>query len=86
MKILVTGGAGYVGYHVTKQLLEAKKNVFIFSISGRVTPELQTLNVPVFDIRKIREFVCWGKDIPEEVKTKMAQIKAKGTPEGAPKL
>jgi len=69
-----------------KQLLEAKKNVFIFSISGRVTPELQTLNVPVFDIRKIREFVCWGKDIPEEVKTKMAQIKAKGTPEGAPKL
>lgn len=69
-----------------KQFQEAKKNIFIFSISGRVTPELQMLGVPVFDIRKIREFVCWAKDIPEEVKTKMAQIKAKGTSEEAPKL
>lgn len=29
MKILVTGGAGYVGYHVTKQLLEAQHTVTV---------------------------------------------------------
>lgn len=69
-----------------KQLLEALKKVFIFSISGRVTPELEELKVPVFDIRKIREFICWSKDIPEAIKTKMDQIKAKGTSEEAPKL
>ncbi len=46
-----------------KQLLEDNKKVFIFATSRRVAAELSETGVPVFDIRKIKEFICWPKEL-----------------------
>lgn len=53
------------------RIKENNKNVVIFSISRKVTPELNQMNVLIFDIRKIREFICWPKEIPQNIKSKI---------------
>jgi len=40
-----------------KQLLKDGKKVFIFATSRRVATELSEIGVPIFDIRKIKEFI-----------------------------
>ena len=35
-KILITGGAGYIGSHVTEVLVENKKKIFILTIYRQV--------------------------------------------------
>ena len=47
------------------------KKVFLFATSGRVSAELSELNVPVFEIKKIKEFICWPKELPESIKNKI---------------
>lgn len=34
MNILITGGAGFIGYHLTKHLLESREDVFVVSIDN----------------------------------------------------
>lgn len=55
------------------QLLNDNKNVVIFATARRVSTELAETKVNIFDIKKIKEFICWSKE-------------AKETPEGASKL
>lgn len=55
------------------QLLKDKKNVVIFATARRVSTELAETRARIFDIKKIKEFICWSKE-------------AKRTPEGALKL
>ena len=55
-----------------KQLMNDKKRVFIFSTSRRISVELQETNVPIYDIQKIRNFICEPREIQEEVKGKLS--------------
>lgn len=48
------------------------KNPVIFATSGKVAPELAETGVYIFDVRKIREFICWPREIPTEVIVKIA--------------
>ena len=57
-----------------KQLLKDGKKVFIFATSRRVATELSEIGVPIFDIRKIKEFICWPKELPQNVKSKISNL------------
>ena len=50
---------------------QANKKVFLFATSGRVSAELSELKTPVFEIKKIKEFICWPKEIPQAIKNKI---------------
>lgn len=43
------------------QLMEDKKKIFLFATAREVSYELNEMNIPVFDIKKIKEFICWPK-------------------------
>ena len=53
------------------QIRNDGKNAVIFAVSGKVAPELDATGVFVFDIRKIREFICWSREIPQNIKSKI---------------
>lgn len=53
------------------QIQNAGKKPFLFASSGRVAPELDETKVPIFEIKKIKEFVCFPKEIPQSVKGKI---------------
>jgi len=50
------------------QLIQNKKSVTIFSTARRITPELEATDVLIFEIWKIKDFICWNKEISKEVK------------------
>lgn len=52
-------------------LLDQGHTVTVFCTSGIVARELNELRargLKVFDVKKIREFICWAKEIPEETR------------------
>ena len=49
------------------QLVKDNKKVAIFATARRVAIELNETNVPIFDIKKIKEFICWKKELPKEI-------------------
>jgi len=53
------------------QIRNDGKSAVIFAVSGKVAPELDATGVFVFDIRKIREFICWPREIPQNIKSKV---------------
>ena len=53
------------------QLMKDKKKVFIFATARRVSVELGQTGVPVFDIQKIRNFICEPSEIQSEVRGKL---------------
>ena len=60
-----------------KKLLENGKKVVLFATARRVSRELNDLKqfgLIIFDIQKIRNFVCWKREIDEDAKS---PIKAK---------
>ncbi len=59
--ILWSGDSDFA-YPIQELLLNNKKAI-IFTISRRVGPELTDTKVKVFDIRKIKNFICWNKEI-----------------------
>ena len=46
-----------------KDLLVRNKKVLLFTIARRAGPELMETGVRVFDVRKIRDFICWTREI-----------------------
>ncbi|MBI3088339.1 MAG: NYN domain-containing protein [Candidatus Omnitrophica bacterium] len=61
--------------HPIKELLLKSKKVILFATARRVATELDELRkigLLIFDIAKIREFICWPREL--------AVGKAKGTP------
>jgi len=58
-KILVTGGAGYIGSHVTKQLLEKEKDIVV--LDNLSTGSIDTINT----LQKIRPFKFVEIDLKE---------------------
>lgn len=55
-----------------KSILGVGKTATIFATSRRVTNELNITGVFIFDIRKIKAFICFPRDIPEDIKKKIA--------------
>lgn len=53
------------------RIKENSKNAVIFSISRKVTPELNQMNVLIFDVRKIKEFICWPREMPQSIRSKI---------------
>ena len=53
------------------QIGDDGKKAVIFATSGKVSPELDATGVQVFDVKKIREFICWPKEIPVDIKKRM---------------
>lgn len=49
------------------QLIDDNKKVAIFATARRVAVELNETKAQVFDIKKIREFICWKKELPQDV-------------------
>jgi len=45
------------------QLIDDKKNVHIFATARRISRELSETGVQMFDIKKIKEFICRNKDL-----------------------
>ncbi|MEK9143315.1 MAG: NYN domain-containing protein [Patescibacteria group bacterium] len=54
------------------QLRKDKKQVFIFATSRRVSVELQETNAPIFDIQKIRNFICEPSEIQPDIRGKLS--------------
>ncbi len=70
--ILWSGDSDFID--PVKQLLEDDKKVFIFATSRRVSAELSEVGAPIFDIRKIKEFICWPKELPQNIKSKINNL------------
>ncbi len=57
-----------------KQIRDDGKKAIIFAFSGSVAPELDNTRVYVFDVKKIKEFVCWYKHLPQSVQDKLKEV------------
>ena len=55
---------------ITQISFDGKKTA-IFATSGRVSQELDATGVLIFDVKKIKEFICWPKDLPQDIKNKI---------------
>lgn len=53
------------------QLLKDTKKVVIFATARRISVELAKTKASVFDIQKIRNFICRNSEIQEEIKRKL---------------
>lgn len=67
--ILWSGDSDFAG--PVSQLIKDKKKVVIFATARRVSVELSETKAPIFDIQKIRNFICRSNQIQEEVKKKL---------------
>ncbi|HCM82908.1 MAG: hypothetical protein UW22_C0006G0043 [Candidatus Gottesmanbacteria bacterium GW2011_GWB1_44_11c] len=54
-----------------RQLMKDRKRVFIFATSRRVSVELQETEVPIYDIQKIRNFICEPYEIQQDIRGKL---------------
>lgn len=57
-----------------EQLMKDGKKVLIFAIARRVAVELANTQVGIFDIRKIKEFICKSSELPEEILSEFKKI------------
>ena len=53
------------------QLIKDGKKIFLFATAREVSYELNEMGIPVFDVKKIKEFICWPKEIPQNIKDKI---------------
>ena len=56
------------------QLKEDNKDVSLFATAREVSSELNATKIPIFEIKKIREFICWPKEIPQSTKNKIERL------------
>ena len=61
MKILVTGAAGFIGFHLTKELLKKYKVVGIDNLNNYYSVKLKKNRL--FELRKNKNFIFYKKDI-----------------------
>lgn len=53
------------------ELLKLGKSVIVFGTSGMVSKELNSLRkdgLKIFDVKKIKEYICWARELPPELK------------------
>jgi uncharacterized LabA/DUF88 family protein len=56
------------------QLVKDKKKVYLFATARAVSSELNAAGIPIFEIKKIKEFICWPKEIPQNIKSKIDKL------------
>lgn len=56
------------------QLLRDGKKTFIFSTAGHISRELNESGTPIFELNKIKVFVCWPKELEQSLKDKLDSI------------
>lgn len=56
------------------QISDDGKKAIIFATSGKVSHELDATGVQIFDVKKVKEFICWPREIPENIKKSMSDI------------
>jgi uncharacterized LabA/DUF88 family protein len=54
-----------------KLLLNNGKKAVLFATSGKVSIELANSGSRIFDIKKIKEFICFSREIPQDIKEKI---------------
>lgn len=54
-----------------RQLLKDGKKVVVFTTARRISTELSQTGAMIFDIKKIREYICWIKEMPKEISQKL---------------
>ena len=62
-----------------QQLLQRGKRVLLFATSGRVARELNALReegLIIFDIQKIRNFICWNREIQKNIQKQKGPAEA----------
>lgn len=53
------------------RVMKSGKKVVVFALGGMVAPEIGESGCFVVDVRKIKEFICWPKELPQSIKTKI---------------
>ncbi len=53
------------------QLLADGKHVFQFATARGIPPEIKA---PLYDVRKIREFICWSRELPTDVRERLDKM------------
>lgn len=56
------------------QIRNDGKNAIVFATSGKVSTELDDTGTFVFDVKKIREFICWSRDLSQSIKDKIKDV------------
>lgn len=69
--IILSGDSDFAD--TISRIKENNKKAVIFSISRKVTSELDQTGILIFDVRKIREFICWAKEIPQNIRSKIEE-------------
>ncbi len=70
--ILWSGDSDFVD--PINQLVSDGKKVFIFSTVRKISSELNDIKVPIFELKKIKEFICWPKELSQSIKDKVDSI------------
>ncbi|MDA2922610.1 NYN domain-containing protein [Patescibacteria group bacterium AH-259-L07] len=63
--ILMSGDSDFAD--PVSQLLGDNKKVVIFATVRKVSTELAETGAKIFDIKKIKEFICWPRELPKDV-------------------
>ena len=53
------------------QISFSGKKTIIFATSGKVSPELDATGVLIYDVKKMKEFICWSRNLSQDIKSKM---------------
>ena len=77
MKVLVTGGAGFIGSHIVDRLVELNHDVIVLDnlstgLKKNINPEAEFYEVDICDIKKIRDIFL--KEKPDIVSHHAAQM------------
>jgi len=56
---------------LVSQLQKNNRNVFIFATARRVSVELAQTRAPIFEIKKIKEFICWPREVSDNIKNRI---------------
>jgi uncharacterized LabA/DUF88 family protein len=56
---------------IVNKLRYLNKNIYLFNTARRVSSELSQTGIYVYDIQKIKNFICWPKFIPKDLLLKI---------------
>lgn len=69
---------------IVQKIISQWKKVFVFATNQRVSRELAESEAIIFDIQKLRDFICWPREIQTKTQEALFQIKQKGISEETP--